>query len=212
MNDSNKAKACLQRIIDLFKSGNVPKALAVATIPPQKGIPSAKWSISNRILQFLSDTSDARGFRQWEQAGRNIKKGAKAFHILGPKSRIIKEIYDIPGISEKLLDVIVTAHELDPDEHIRIQAAFQENVDNAVSKTINLTEQTDINEVDKIFRYAHQMGCKGITVYRDNCRKGQVMSAVNKPPGLPLEINSPRARPRRQQLKQKQAVEACFAL
>ncbi len=91
MNDSNKAKACLQQIVDLFKSGNVPKALAVATIPPQKGIPSAKWSISNRILQFLSDTSDARGFRQWEQAGRKIKKGAKAFHILGPKARTIKE-------------------------------------------------------------------------------------------------------------------------
>ena len=103
MNDSNKAKACLQRIVDLFKSGNVPKALAVATIPPQKGIPSAKWSISNRILQFLSDTSDARGFRQWEQAGRNIKKGAKAFHILGPKSRIIKETDESGHEAEKTI-------------------------------------------------------------------------------------------------------------
>ena len=45
MNDSEKAKVCLQRIVDLFKEGNIPKALAVAIIPPQSDIPSAKWSI-----------------------------------------------------------------------------------------------------------------------------------------------------------------------
>ncbi|HBG27651.1 MAG: hypothetical protein A2Y10_10385 [Planctomycetes bacterium GWF2_41_51] len=105
MNDTNKAKACLQKIVDLFKSGNIPKALAVATIPPQKGIPSGKWSISNRILQFLSDTSDARGFRQWEQAGRNIKKGAKALYILGPRSRIVKET---DGNDQEIEKTIVT--------------------------------------------------------------------------------------------------------
>jgi ribonucleoside-diphosphate reductase alpha chain len=108
-----------------------------------------------------------------------------------------KEIYDIPGISERLLDVFASAHEIEPDDHIRIQAAFQENVDNAVSKTINLTEQTDINEVDKIFRYAHQMGCKGITVYRDKCRQNQIMSAINERPELPANTSSPHARPRK---------------
>ena len=94
MSDSNKAQECLQRIVELFKEGNVPKALAVATIPPQTDIPSAKWSVSNRVLQFLSDTSDARGFRQWQKAKRKVKKGSKAFCILGPKSRTIKETDD----------------------------------------------------------------------------------------------------------------------
>ena len=103
MNDSEKAKVCLQRIVDLFKEGNIPKALAVATIPPQSDIPSAKWSISNRILQFLSDTSDARGFRQWRDAGRQVKKGTKAFHILGPKSRTITETDDDGVKAEKVI-------------------------------------------------------------------------------------------------------------
>ena len=94
MNDSKKAKECLQRIVDLFKTGNIPKALAVATIPPQTDIPSAKWSIGNRVLQFLADTSDARGLRQWQKAGRNVKKGAKAFCILGPNSKVIKDTDD----------------------------------------------------------------------------------------------------------------------
>ena len=94
MNNSSKAKECLQRIVDLFKEGTIPKALAVATIPPQTDIPSAKWSMGNRVLQFLADTSDARGFRQWQKAGRNVKKGAKAFCILGPNTRVIKEADD----------------------------------------------------------------------------------------------------------------------
>lgn len=62
MKDSAKARICLKKIVDLFKSGNVPKALAVVTIPPQADIPSAKWSWSNKLLQFLADTSDGRGY------------------------------------------------------------------------------------------------------------------------------------------------------
>jgi len=89
----------------LSKKGNIPKALAVATIPPQADIPSAKWSVGNRVLQFLADTSDARGFRQWQNAGRKVKKGAKAFCILGPNSRVIKETDDN---GEKIEKTIVT--------------------------------------------------------------------------------------------------------
>lgn len=105
MSDSKKAQECLQRIVELFKNGNVPKALAVATIPPQTDIPSAKWSVSNRVLQFLADTSDARGFRQWRKANRKVKKGAKAFCILGPKSRTIKEKDDNDQEVEKSIVV-----------------------------------------------------------------------------------------------------------
>lgn len=103
MNDSEKAKECLGRIVDLFKTGNIPKALAVATIPPQNNIPSAKWSIGNRVLQFLADTSDARGFRQWQKAARKVKKGAKAFCILGPNSKIIQQTDDKGQEVEKVI-------------------------------------------------------------------------------------------------------------
>ena len=103
MNDSEKAKECLQRIVDLFKTGNIPKALAVVTIPPQADIPSAKWSIGNRVLQFLADTSDARGFRQWQKASRKVKKGSKAFCILGPNTRVIKESNDSGQEVEKVI-------------------------------------------------------------------------------------------------------------
>jgi len=103
MNDSKKARICLQRIVDLFKKGNIPKALAVATIPPQTDIPSGKWSWSNKLLQFLADTSDARGFRQWQEAGRMVKKGAKAFHILGPKTKKVIETDDDGQETEEIV-------------------------------------------------------------------------------------------------------------
>jgi antirestriction protein ArdC len=48
------------------------------------GRPSDKWSISNRFIMYLSGTTDARGYRQWQEVGRYVKQGAKAFHILGP--------------------------------------------------------------------------------------------------------------------------------
>ena len=101
MNDSEKAHTCLRKIVDLFEQGNVPAALAVVTIPLEANIPSAKWSVSNRILQFLADTSDARGFRQWQGADRKVKKGAKAFHILGPKARKITETDESGKETEK---------------------------------------------------------------------------------------------------------------
>ncbi len=103
MNDSAKACLCLQQIVDLFKTGDVPKALAVVTIPPQAGIPSARWSWSNKLLQFLADTSDGRGYRQWQKAGRQVKQGSKAFHILGPKIKKIKKTDDDNKDIEKLM-------------------------------------------------------------------------------------------------------------
>ena len=88
---------------------------------------------------------------------------------------------EIPEIPQKLAEVLVTAHEVTPEEHVRIQAAFQTHgTDNAVSKTVNIPSDASIEDVDKVFRLAYQLDCKGITVYRDGCRKNQVITAAHK--------------------------------
>ena len=76
----------MDRLLALFESGDVPQALAHATYPRLK-VPSACWSFRNRLLMLLQGTEDARGFRQWREAGRSVKRGAKAIHILAPLYR-----------------------------------------------------------------------------------------------------------------------------
>jgi len=80
-----KAEASLSKLIKRFEDGTVAKCCAVATFP-SPNFPSAKWSINNRWTAFLQTGEiDCRGFRQWEQVGRKVKKGSKAAYILRPK-------------------------------------------------------------------------------------------------------------------------------
>ena len=81
MND--KIKNVLNTIIEKFKSGDIPEAVALATFPIPN-TPSANWSFTNRTLMFISGTGDARGFRQWKEVNRWVKKGSTAIHILVP--------------------------------------------------------------------------------------------------------------------------------
>ena len=76
-------KQVLHSILERFKTGDIPDAVAMSMFPIPD-IPSTHWSILNRTLMFLSGTQDARGYRQWQQENRYVKKGSKAIYILVP--------------------------------------------------------------------------------------------------------------------------------
>jgi len=87
---NEKVKSVLNSILEKFQTGDIPEAIAYSMFP-FPSVPSAKWSLLNRTLMFLSGTMDARGIRQWNKVSRYVKRGSKCLYILVP---YIKKVTD----------------------------------------------------------------------------------------------------------------------
>jgi ribonucleoside-diphosphate reductase alpha chain len=124
---------------------------------------------------------------------RNVLEGTKLYEVNPHFERIAKErgfwsrelidriaekgtLRDISEIPEDVRRVFITAHDISPLDHIRMQAAFQKHVDNAVSKTVNFPHDAAPKDVEDAYFMAYGLGCKGVTVYRDGSREEQVLS------------------------------------
>ncbi|MEW6571932.1 MAG: vitamin B12-dependent ribonucleotide reductase [Nitrospirota bacterium] len=120
------------------------------------------------INSYFEKVAKERGFWSRELIERIADKGS------------VKSFDEIP---DDVKEVFVTAHDITPAEHIRMQAAFQKFVDNAVSKTVNFPHEATPKDVEEVYLLAYKLGCKGVTVYRDGSRDQQVLTKGKKAKG-----------------------------
>ena len=117
------------------------------------------------INKLFEEIAKQRGFYSKELIAEIAKRGS---------------IQDIEGIPEDIKNVFVTALDISPEWHVRMQAAFQRYTDNAVSKTVNLPSDATRGDVKRVFLLAYTLKCKGVTVYRYGCKEGILSLEVPK--------------------------------
>ena len=113
------------------------------------------------VHPYFEKLAKERGFYSAELMQRIAGKGS------------VKGIDEVP---EDIQNIFVTAHDITPEDHIKMQAAFQKYTDNAVSKTVNFSNGATVEDVATVYELAYQLGCKGVTIYRDGSRDKQVLS------------------------------------
>ncbi|MFA5088537.1 MAG: vitamin B12-dependent ribonucleotide reductase [Candidatus Omnitrophota bacterium] len=127
------------------------------------------------IDNVFEDVAKERGFYSAELMQKIAEGGS------------IQHLDEIP---DDIKESFVTAHDISPEWHIKMQAAFQKYTDNAVSKTINFSHSATEDDVRKAYELAYELECKGITVYRDGSREDQVLNISKKEEGKALQDNA----------------------
>jgi ribonucleoside-diphosphate reductase alpha chain len=123
------------------------------------------------VNPYFEEAAKAGGFYSAEL----MQKLADGAHL--------KDIAEVPDAVKR---VFVTAHDIDVDCHVRMQSAFQHHTDNAVSKTVNFNKDATAQDVFKVYMMAYEERLKGITIYRDGSREGQVLTTGKKEAAKPV--------------------------
>jgi ribonucleoside-diphosphate reductase alpha chain len=143
-------------------------------------------------LAFFRNVLDGERLQEVNASFERIAK-TRGFWDRGLVDRIAQQgsVHGMTAVPEDVQRTFVTAHDIAPEWHIRMQSAFQKHCDAAISKTINFSQHAREEDVRKIYLLAYEQECKGVTVYRDGCRDNQPMALADKEAPAPETPNTP---------------------
>jgi ribonucleoside-diphosphate reductase alpha chain len=163
----------------IYKDGPPLRNATVTTIAPTGTISIIAGSTSGIEPLFAIAFRHIVGDRHLTFVNPHLERVAKerGFYSEELMEKVVGQgtLHGLEEVPEDVRRVFVTAHEVAPEWHVRMQAAFQRHVDNGVSKTVNLPNAATIEDVAKVYRQAYEVGCLGITVFRDGCKGTQVL-------------------------------------
>ena len=169
----------------IYKDGKPLRNATITTIAPT-GTLSIIASCSSGVepifaLAFARHVMDGERLIEVNPYFENALKSRDLY-----TSELMEAVTNVGSIAsfdflpQSIRDVFVTAMDISPEAHLRMQAAFQKYTDNAVSKTVNLPNNATVQDIDHIYRLAYTLGCKGVTIYRDGSKSGQVLNIGSK--------------------------------
>ncbi len=168
------------------EKGTPMRNAAVTTIAPT-GTTSIISGCSSSIEPLFAISFVRRNVLDGEpmlEVNPNFEKTAKerGFYSTELMERIAAKgsVQGMEEVPEDIQEVFVTAMDIASKDHIRMQAAFQKYTDSAVSKTINMSHSATVQDIWDAYLLSYDMGCKGITIYRDGSREDQVLNIENK--------------------------------
>lgn len=169
----------------IYKDGKPLRNATITTIAPT-GTLSIIASCSSGVepifaLAFARHVMDGERLIEVNPYFENAIKSRDLY-----TSELMEAVTNVGSIAsfdflpQAVRDVFVTAMDISAEAHLRMQAAFQKYTDNAVSKTVNLPNNATVQDIDHIYRLAYTLGCKGVTIYRDGSKSGQVLNIGSK--------------------------------
>jgi ribonucleoside-diphosphate reductase alpha chain len=180
----------------IYRDGRPLRNATVTTIAPTGTISIIAGCSSGIEPLFAIAYSHIVGERHLSFVNPIFEEIARQRGIYRPEimDRVIEQgtLEGIEGVPEDICRVFVTAHEIDPEWHVRMQAAFQKHTDNGVSKTINLRHEATPEDVARAYMLAWELGCLGITVFRHGSKGEQVLHLGAKP-GPTLQVRTAEA-------------------
>lgn len=171
------------------------------SIYPAKGQPMRNCAVTmiapTGTISILADTSSGiepvfslvtkrRTFYEDDKSNHSTKELLMVDPVfeeyIGKRKDILEQVAngDYSGLTPLERKLFVTTHQIEPEWHVKIQAAWQKHFDNSISKTVNFGHDATVEDVKTVYMQAWKLGCKGVTIYRDGSKGDQVLSTVNQ--------------------------------